>query len=51
MTEKDFSAEIKKILETNDYIQAIKLISEKEGDLGGMAGFLSLLIIYNDNCL
>lgn len=45
MSEKDFSADLKKILETDDYMQSIKLISEKEGDLGGMSGFLSLLII------
>jgi len=43
--EKDFSLNFKQILETDDYIQSIKLLAENEGDLAGMDGFLSLLII------
>lgn len=45
MSEKDSSSKLSKILESDDYIQSIKLLSEKEGDLGGLVGFLSLLII------
>ena len=45
MTEKDISSKLKKILETDDYLQSIKLLAENESDLGGMTPFLSLLII------
>ena len=45
MSEKNFSTFLKTIVESDDYIKSIKFLVENEGDLGGISGFLSTLII------